>query len=73
MLWAFAFVLCGLMSPAEAAGIQLLESGPALSGAIWYPCAAEPAHVALGGLSVGADFDLTGAKDCPVTGASCRW
>ncbi|WP_247528617.1 alpha/beta fold hydrolase [Bradyrhizobium sp. 199] len=68
-LWAFAVILCCLASPAEAAGIQLLESGPALSGAIWYPCAAEPTHVALGSLSVGADFDLKGAKDCPVTGA----
>jgi len=68
-LWAFAVILGCLGSSAEAAGIQLLESGPALSGAIWYPCAAEPAHVTLGGLSVGADFDLKGAKDCPVTGA----
>ncbi|WP_441234983.1 alpha/beta hydrolase family protein [Bradyrhizobium sp. 930_D9_N1_4] len=66
-LWAFA-ILCCLGSPAEAAGIQLLDSGPALSGAIWYPCAAEPTHVALGSLSVGADFDLKGVKDCPVTG-----
>ncbi|WP_271591574.1 alpha/beta hydrolase family protein [Bradyrhizobium sp. CCBAU 65884] len=68
-LWAFAVILCCLASPARAAGIQLLQSDPALSGAIWYPCAAEPTHVALGGLSVGADFDLKGVKDCPVTGA----
>jgi predicted dienelactone hydrolase len=69
-LWAFAVIYCCLASPAEAAGIQLLESGPALSGAIWYPCAAEPAHVVLGSLSVGADFDLKGVEDCPVTGAN---
>ncbi|PDT87228.1 hydrolase [Bradyrhizobium sp. Y36] len=68
-LWALAVVLCCLGSPVQAAGIQLLQSDPALSGAIWYPCAAEPAQVALGSLSVGADFDLKGAKDCPVTGA----
>jgi predicted dienelactone hydrolase len=68
-VWAFAIVLCCLGSSAEAAGIQLLDADPALSGAIWYPCAAEPAHVELGKLSVGADFDLKGAKDCPVTGA----
>jgi predicted dienelactone hydrolase len=67
--WAFAVLFCCLGSPAEAAGIQLLESNPALSGAIWYPCAVEPAHVALGHLSVGADFDLEGVKDCPATGA----
>jgi predicted dienelactone hydrolase len=66
---AFAVALLCLGSPALAAGIQLLESDPALSGAIWYPCAAEPAHVALGRLSVGLAFDLNGAKDCPVTGA----
>jgi predicted dienelactone hydrolase len=69
ILWAFAVTLCCLGSPAEAAGIQLLESDPALSGAIWYPCAAEPTHVALGSLSVGADFDLKGVEDCPATGA----
>jgi predicted dienelactone hydrolase len=69
ILWAFAVILCCLGSPAEAAGIQLLESDPALSGAIWYPCAAEPTHVALGSLSVGADFGMKGVKDCPVTGA----
>ncbi|MCK1736942.1 hydrolase [Bradyrhizobium sp. 138] len=68
-LWAFAVILCCLASVAKAAGIQLLQSDPALSGAIWYPCAAEPTHVALGSLSVGADFDLKGVKDCPVTGA----
>ncbi|WP_247327406.1 alpha/beta hydrolase [Bradyrhizobium sp. 141] len=68
-LWAFAVALLFLGSPAKAAGIQLLQSDPALSGAIWYPCAAEPTHVALGSLSVGADFGLKGAKDCPVAGA----
>lgn len=68
-IWAFAIALCCLGSPAEAAGIQLLESGPALSGAIWYPCAAAPTHVALGRLSVGVDYDLMGVKDCPVTSA----
>lgn len=66
---AFAIALCCLGSPAGAAGIQLLQSDPALSGAIWYPCAAEPTHVALGSLAVGADFDLRGVVDCPVTGA----
>lgn len=68
MFWAFVITLCWLGSSAEAAGIQLLQSDPALSGAIWYPCAAEPTHVALGTLSVGADFGLRGVKDCPVTG-----
>lgn len=68
-LWALAAILVCLGSPVQAAGIQLLQSDPALSGAIWYPCVGEPTHLALGSLSVGADFDLTGVKDCPVTGA----
>lgn len=67
-LLAFAVTLYCLGSPVEAAGIQLLDVDPALSGAIWYPCAAEPTHVALGRLSAGVDFDLKGSKDCPVTG-----
>ena len=67
--WAYAVILCCLGSPARAAGIQLLDSDPGLAGAIWYPCAAEPKHIALGVLSVAADFSLMGVKDCPVAGA----
>ncbi|WGD54085.1 hydrolase [Bradyrhizobium sp. CB1650] len=67
-LCACVAVLGCLASTARAAGIQLLNSDPALSGAIWYPCAGEPAHISLGNLDVGADFGLTGVKDCPVTG-----
>ena len=61
-------ILCGLASSANAAGIQLFNQGPALSGAIWYPCSAEPKHVELGDLGVGVDYGLVGVKDCPVTG-----
>jgi len=64
--WAYALILCCLGTPALAAGIQLLDADPGLSGAIWYPCGAEPKHVALGRLAVGADFGLMGVKDCPV-------
>ncbi|MBS0528462.1 MAG: hydrolase, partial [Proteobacteria bacterium] len=67
--WAYAIILLCLTSAANAAGIQLLNSNPNLGGAIWYPCAAEPKQVPLGHLAVGADFGLTGVKDCPVTGA----
>jgi predicted dienelactone hydrolase len=68
--WAYAvvFCFCCLASPAQSAGIQLLNNGPALSGAIWYPCAGQSKDVSLGDLAVGADFGLTGVKDCPVTG-----
>jgi predicted dienelactone hydrolase len=68
-LLACVLVPCCLAARADAAGIQLLNSDPALRGAIWYPCAGEPTHVALGNLGVDADFGLTGVKDCPVTGA----
>lgn len=67
--FAYALVLCCLGAPARAAGIQLLDSDPGLAGAIWYPCAGEPKHVALGRLAVAVDFGLIGVKDCPVTEA----
>ena len=66
--FAYALVLCCLASPAEAAGIQLLDSDPHLAGAIWYPCAAGPQRVPLGSLTVQFIDSLQGVKDCPVTG-----
>jgi predicted dienelactone hydrolase len=64
---ACALVLGCLTCPARAAGIQLLDSA-GLAGAIWYPCAAEPRSVPLGGLAVRFSDTLEGVKDCPVTG-----
>jgi predicted dienelactone hydrolase len=66
--WASIVTLCCLASPAHAAGIQLFNNGPNLSGAIWYPCQGEPKHVDLGDLAVAVDYGLLGVKDCPVTG-----
>jgi predicted dienelactone hydrolase len=66
--WVYVIILCCLGSLAQAAGIQLLDSDPNLAGAIWYPCAAEPQSVPLGGLAVRFLDSLQGAKDCPVTG-----
>ena len=66
--WAYAIILCCLASPARAAGIQLLDSNPKLTGAIWYPCAGEPKHIALGKLEAPVEVGLTGVKDCAVTG-----
>ena len=67
--WAYVVIFCCLGSPAEAAGIQLLDSDPGLAGAIWYPCAGEPKDVPLGSLAPPDDhLRLTGVKDCPVTG-----
>jgi predicted dienelactone hydrolase len=69
--WLFVAVAwIGLASAAEAAGIQLFNHGPDLSGAIWYPCKAEPKAVELGDLGVGVDYGLVGVKDCPVLGAN---
>lgn len=65
---AYALALCCLASPAKAAGIQLLNSGSGLSGAIWYPCTGEPKDVPLGDLAAIPEIKLTGVKDCPVTG-----
>ena len=67
--WSFVVVLFCSASSADAAGIQLFNHGPNLSGAIWYPCQAEPRGVELGDLGVGFDYGLLGVKDCPVTGA----
>lgn len=67
--WSLVVVLSCLASAADAAGIQLFNHGPNLTGAIWYPCAAKPKDVQLGGLGVGVDYGLIGVKDCPVTGA----
>jgi hypothetical protein len=67
--WAYAVILCCLGSPARSAGIQLLDSDPALAGVIWYPCAAEPQRVPLGSLTVQFLDSIQGVEDCPVTGA----
>jgi predicted dienelactone hydrolase len=67
---ALASLALGLMLPMKspsAAGIQALKvpgegSLPALSGAVWYPCATAPTAMQLG------PFPLFAAKDCPVVG-----
>jgi len=72
--WAYAIILCcallRLSARAEAAGIQLLDSDPSLTGVIWYPCAAEPNTVALGNLAVHRDFN---ADDVAFFRASRKW
>ena len=68
-VWACIAILNGVACSASAAGIQLLNHGPALSGAIWYPCPqAEPKQVPLGDLAVAVDYGLVGVKDCPLPG-----
>jgi len=65
----YAVLLCCLGSGAHAAGVQLLDFDPKLSGAIWYPCTAAPQRVPLGSLTVQFIDSVEGVKDCPVTGA----
>src|SRR3954467_6072361 len=65
--WACTVILYCLAPSANAAGIQLFNHGATLSGAIWYPCKAEPKPVDLGELGVGVDYGLVGVKDCPIT------
>lgn len=64
--WACIVALCCLASSANGAGIQLFNNGPALSGAIWYPCEGEPKDVPLGDLAMAVDYGLVGVKDCPL-------
>ena len=52
---------------AGAAGIQVLtvpanDSSPAISGAVWYPCATAAETLKLG------PYLLSAAKDCPIAG-----
>ena len=59
-----AFCLSGTLT--QAAGLAFIEvpadtTGPALRGAVWYPCDAPAGPIALG-----PAITLQGAKDCPV-------
>lgn len=52
---------------ADAAGLKFIdvpadEQGPAIAGAVWYPCSAPPGPVTLGRIVVPA------VKDCPIDG-----
>lgn len=67
---AVVSIVLGLMLPGtapHAAGIQALTvpadgSSPALSGAVWYPCAEAPTAIQLG------SFVVSATKDCPIAG-----
>jgi predicted dienelactone hydrolase len=54
-------------TPAHAAGFRLIEApadanGPALNGAIWYPCSEQPREIDLGNIAI------SGVRDCPIHG-----
>jgi predicted dienelactone hydrolase len=62
-----AIALCALAMPSFAAGFRFIDvpadaEGPAMTGAIWYPCA-EP----LGTMRYGP-YVLPVSKDCPLSG-----
>jgi predicted dienelactone hydrolase len=62
-----AIALCLVATVAQAAGFRFIDvpadaDGPALQGAIWYPCADRPGEVNLGKIS------LPAVKDCPPLG-----
>jgi predicted dienelactone hydrolase len=62
-----AIALCLTATVAQAAGFRLIAvpwdaDGPALIGAIWYPCADPPGEIRLGPLT------LPGVRDCPISG-----
>jgi predicted dienelactone hydrolase len=65
-------IVLGLMllaSAAHAAGIEALKvpsdgSLPALSGAVWYPCAIAPTTLMLG------PFQISATRDCPIAGST---
>jgi predicted dienelactone hydrolase len=62
-----AIALCVTATLAQAAGFRFIDvpadaDGPALSGAMWYPCSEPPRKIDLGNITV------PGVKDCPISG-----
>ena len=62
-----AAVLCLGPTLADAAGFQFIDTpadagGPALKGAVWYPCASPPDLIDLGSMTI------PGVRNCPISG-----
>jgi predicted dienelactone hydrolase len=62
-----AIALCALATPSFAAGFRLIDipahaAGPAIAGALWYPCAEPPGTMQLG------PYVLPVSKNCPLSG-----
>jgi predicted dienelactone hydrolase len=60
-----AIILCLIATLAQAAGLRTIDisaeaGGPALSGAVWYPCSQPAGMVDFGKIA------LPGVKDCPL-------
>ncbi len=59
--------LCITATLAQAAGFRFIEvpadaDGPALTGAMWYPCSEPPGEIDLG------EIAAPGVRDCPISG-----
>lgn len=68
ILTTLAVALPLMATDAGAAGLRMIDitadaEGPALTGAVWYPCTGVPTDVKTGPIT------LPAVKDCPVTGA----
>ena len=68
-----AVALCLAATLAQAAGFRFIEmpadaAGPALNGAMWYPCAEPPGEVDLGKYTAAFKITVRGATDCPISG-----
>jgi predicted dienelactone hydrolase len=62
-----AIAFCFAATQARAAGFWFIEvpadaDGPALHGAIWYPCSEPPREIDLGNIAI------PGVMDCPISG-----
>jgi predicted dienelactone hydrolase len=58
---------------AQAAGFRFIQvpadsAGPALEGAMWYPCAKPAEDIDLGKITTVFKITVRGAKDCPIGG-----
>jgi len=67
LLFWIAMALCTLATPSLAAGFRFIDvpadaEGPALTGALWYPCAEPPGRMPFG------PYILHVSKDCPLSG-----
>jgi predicted dienelactone hydrolase len=67
LLAAAALALCTPAMPSFAAGFRVIEvpadaEGPAMTGALWYPCGEPPGTLRLG------PYVLPVSKDCPLNG-----
>lgn len=67
LLTLLVLLLSSAIPEAQAAGFRLIDipadaDGPALHGAMWYPCAAPAGTIDLDNIT------LPGVKDCPISG-----